>query len=103
MLPVLFFPSTYHHVRKLPTSHGVGCIKDDQQSLRTCYVDNVQVKISLLIMMLDLELLRGRIEPLDMTKKMVTEGRKLSVGEGLQSKEREELVKCLYGNLDDFV
>lgn len=63
-------PSTYHQVMKFPTNRGVGCVRDNQQASRKCYVDNLQAKDSPLVMMLDIELPRGRIKPLDMTEKV---------------------------------
>ncbi|KAL2526109.1 Uncharacterized protein Adt_11163 [Abeliophyllum distichum] len=44
---------TYHQVMKFPTSRRVGCVRGDQQALKRCYVDNILIKNT--VMMLDLE------------------------------------------------
>ncbi|XP_022854805.1 uncharacterized protein LOC111376108 [Olea europaea var. sylvestris] len=96
-------PSTYHQVMKFPTSRGVGCVRGDQHESRKCYVDSIQAKGSPPIMVLDVELPRGRIEPLHMTEKIfIAEGRGFSVGTGLEFEEKEKLTKCLASNLDVF-
>ncbi|XP_022874237.1 uncharacterized protein LOC111393068 [Olea europaea var. sylvestris] len=69
-------PSTYHQIMKFPTSKGVGSMRGDQHASRKCYVDCIQAKGSPPIMMLDVELPRGQIEPLDMIEKIfIVEGR----------------------------
>ncbi|KAL2453443.1 Uncharacterized protein Adt_49059 [Abeliophyllum distichum] len=50
--------STYHQVMKFPTSRGVGCVRGEQQASRRCYVDNISIKNT--VMMLDLEQPNGR-------------------------------------------
>lgn len=61
------FPLSYHLIIKFPTSPGFGCIKDDQHASKKCYIDSIQAKDSLSIMILDVEPPRGQIKPLDMT------------------------------------
>lgn len=78
-------------------------MRRDQHASRKCYVDSIQAKGSPPIMMLDVELLRGRIELLDMTEKIfIIKGREFSVGTCLESEEKEKLTKCLASNLDVF-
>ncbi|KAL2526780.1 Ribonuclease H [Abeliophyllum distichum] len=61
--------STYHQVMKFPTSRGVGCVRGDQQASRRCYLDNISIKNT--VMMLDLERPNGRIEPLELTEDVI--------------------------------
>ncbi|XP_022875674.1 uncharacterized protein LOC111394131 [Olea europaea var. sylvestris] len=96
-------PSTYHQIMKFPTSRGIGSVRGDQHASRKCYVDSIQVKSPPSVMMLDVELPRERIEPLDMIEKIfIAKGKKFLVGTGLGSEEKEKLAKCLAGNLDVF-
>ncbi|XP_022849947.1 uncharacterized protein LOC111372035 [Olea europaea var. sylvestris] len=96
-------PSTYQQIMKFPTSRGIGSVRGDQHASRKCYVDSIQAKSPPSVMMLDVELPRERIEPLDMIEKIfINEGKEFLVGTGLGSEEKEKLAKCLAENLDVF-
>ncbi|CAI9753657.1 unnamed protein product [Fraxinus pennsylvanica] len=75
-------PSTYHQVTKFPTSRSMGNVRGDQQSSRKCYIDSIWTKEPPPVMMLDLKPPRGRIEPLNTTKKiLMAEGHEFGIGE----------------------
>ncbi|XP_022891754.1 uncharacterized protein LOC111406594 [Olea europaea var. sylvestris] len=72
---------TYHQVMKFPTSRGVGCVREDQQASRKCYVDSISVKGTPPIMMLEVEPPKGRIKPLDMIERIsISKGWSLALG-----------------------
>ncbi|XP_022848856.1 uncharacterized protein LOC111371185 [Olea europaea var. sylvestris] len=96
-------PSTYHQIMKFPTSRGIGSMRGDQHASRKCYVDSIQAKSPPSVMMLDVELPRERIKPLDMIEKIfIAKGKEFLVGTGLGSEEKDKLAKFLAGNLDVF-
>ncbi|KAL2480598.1 Ribonuclease H [Abeliophyllum distichum] len=93
--------STYHQVIKFSTSQGVGCVRGDQQASRRCYVDNILLKNT--VMMLDVEQPKGRIEPLEITEKMaIAKGQVLKIRGRIDREEKHKLVACLSDNIDVF-
>ncbi|KAL2462034.1 Beta-porphyranase [Abeliophyllum distichum] len=82
--------STYHQSMKFPTSRGVRCVRGDQYVSRRCYIDSIQVRKVEPVMMLNIEPLNRRIEPLNTIEKIEVADRKmLVICGGLQSEERE--------------
>ncbi|KAL2491126.1 Reverse transcriptase domain-containing protein [Abeliophyllum distichum] len=62
--------STHPQSMKFPTSRGVECVRGDQYVSIKCHVDSIQVRKVEPVMMLNIELLNGRIESLNTTKKI---------------------------------
>ncbi|KAL2506156.1 Ribonuclease H [Abeliophyllum distichum] len=95
--------SNYHQSMKFPMSRGVGCVRTDQHVSRRCYVGSIQVRRAEPVMMLDIEPLNGRIEPLNTTERIkITDGKMLVIGGGIPAEEKEKMIACLRDNLDLF-
>ncbi|KAL2526774.1 Uncharacterized protein Adt_11828 [Abeliophyllum distichum] len=74
---------------------------DVNSPLSRCCVDIILVKNT--VMMLDVKQPKGRIEPLELTGKVViTEGQILKIGSGIDTVERNKLVTCLADNMEVF-
>ncbi|KAL2462098.1 Uncharacterized protein Adt_45518 [Abeliophyllum distichum] len=72
--------------------------------IQKVYVDSIQVRRVEPVMMLDIEPLNGRIEPLNTTERIkVTDGKMLVIGGGIPAEEKEKMIACLRDNLDVFV